>query len=166
MPASLATFRVLHFYVLCHQIIIQTRANEEDFLFLKSCVINPSNPDFSGYNTRTTRETGQSLKAKSKVYYHPLINKPLADPSTLLTAMCNLEILKDAGQTFSMLTCDQQLFRVIPDVIWENPPRWVGFVWRICGMHWIMIFGSVGKLMKNSGLAQPMMSSFTGVERC
>ena len=110
MPASLATFRVLHFYVLCHQIIIQTRANEEDFLFLKSCVINPSNPDFSGYNTRTTRETGQSLKAKSKIYYYPLIliNKTLADPSTILTAMCNLEkISKDAGQSFSMLTCDQ-----------------------------------------------------------
>ena len=84
--------------------------DDEDFLFLKSCVINPSTPDFSGYNTRTTRETGQSLKAKSKIYYYPLIliNKTLADPSTILTAMCNLEkISKDAGQSFSMLTCDQ-----------------------------------------------------------
>ena len=132
-------------------------------------MINPSTPDFSGYNTRTTRETGQSLKAKSKIYYYPLIliNKTLADLSTILTAMCNLEkISKDAGQSFSMLTCDQHLFRVILDVIWENPPRWVGFVWRLGGMHWIMIFGSVGKLIKNSGLAQLMMSSFTGVERC
>ena len=65
--------------------------------------------------------------------------------------MCNLEkISKDAGQSFSMLTCDQQLFRVMLDVIG--------------GMHWIMGFvGSVGKLMENSGLAQLMMSSFAGV---
>ena len=152
---------------MCHRIIIQTKANEEDFLFLKSCVINPTTPDFSGYNTRTTSETGQSLKAKSKVYYHPLINKTLADPSTILTAMCNLEkISKDAGQSFSMLTSNQQLFRVMLYVIWENPPRWVGSVQRIGGMHWIMSFvGSAGKLVENSGLAQLMMSSFAGVEK-
>ena len=81
--------------------------------------------------------------------------------------MCNLEkISKDAGQSFSMLTCKQQLFRVMLYVIWGNPPRWVGFVQRIGGMHWIMSFvGSVGKLVENSGLAQLMMSSFAGVEK-
>ena len=91
MPASLAKFGVLPVKVLCNRIIIQRRANEEDFLFLKSCVINPNTPDFSGYNTRTTGKTGQSLKAKSKVYCRPLINKTPADPSTMLTAMCDLE---------------------------------------------------------------------------
>ena len=81
--------------------------------------------------------------------------------------MCNLEkISKDAGQSFSMLTCKQQLFRVMLYVIWGTPPRWVGFVQRIGGMHWIMSFvGSVGKLVENSGLAQLMMSSFAGVEK-
>ena len=33
--------------------------------------------EFSGYNTKITSGTGQSLKAKSKVYYRPLINKTL-----------------------------------------------------------------------------------------
>ena len=52
------------------------------------------------------------------------------------------------------------------DVIWANPPCWVGFVSRIGGMHWIMSFvGSVGKLMENSGLAQLMISSFARVEK-
>ena len=85
----------------------------------------------------------------------------------MLTAMCNLEkISKDAGQSFSMLTSNQQLFRVMLYVIWENPPRWVGSVQRIGGMHWIMSFvGSAGKLVENSGLAQLMMSSFAGVEK-
>ena len=81
--------------------------------------------------------------------------------------MCDLEkILKDAGQSFSMLTCDQQLYRVVLDVIWTNPPRWVGFIPRIGGMHWLMSFaGSVGKLIENCGLAKLMMSSFPGVKK-
>ena len=77
MPASLAKFGVLPLKVLCHQIGIERRAAEEDFLFLKSSVISRITPDFSGYNTRGTRETGQSVKSKSKVYYRPMINKTL-----------------------------------------------------------------------------------------
>ena len=33
----------------------------------------------------TTRETGQSLKAKWNLYYRALINKTPVDPSTMLT---------------------------------------------------------------------------------
>ena len=85
----------------------------------------------------------------------------------MLTAMCDLEkISKDAGQPFSMLTCDQQLFRVMLDIIWANPSRWVGFIPRLGDMHWLMSFaGSVGKLMQNSGLEKLMVSSFAGVDK-
>ena len=139
MPGSLAKFGVLPLKILCHQIIIERRGAEEDFLFLKSSVIIRITPDFSGYNTRRTRETGQSVKSKSKVYYRPMINKTPTNPSRMLTAMCDLEkISKGTGQSFSMPTCDQQLYRVMLDVIWENPPRWVGFILRIGGMHWLM----------------------------
>ena len=145
MPASLAKFGVLLFKVLYCQIIIERRAVEEDFQFLKSSVISRITPDFSGYDTRRTRETGQSVKSKSRLYDRPMINKTPTDLSTMLTAMCDLEnISKDVGQSFSMLTCDQQLYRVMLDVIWANPPRWVGFIPRIGGMHWLMFFaGSV-----------------------
>ena len=85
MPASLAKFGVSPHKVLCYWIAIQKWANEEDFLFLKYRVIVSSTQEFSGYNTRTTRETGQSLKAKWNVYYRPLINKTPVDPSTMLT---------------------------------------------------------------------------------
>ena len=141
--------------------------NEDDFLFLKSCVIKPSTSDFSSYNTRTTRETGQSLKAKSKVYYRSLINKTPVDPSTMLTAMCDLEkISKDASLSFSIITYDKQLFQVMLDVICANPPCWIGLVLRIGGMHWVTSFaGNVGNLMENCGLAQLMMSSFAGEEK-
>ena len=166
MPASLTKFGFLPLKVLCHHIIIERRA-AEDFLFPKSSVISRITPDFSGYNTRRTRDTGVNVKSKSKVYYRSMINKTPTDPSTMLTAMSDLKkISKDAGQSFSMLTCDQQLYRVMLDVIWANPPRWVRFIPQIGGMYWLMSFaGSVGKLMKTSGLAKLMMSSFSGVEK-
>ena len=58
MPASLAKFGVLSLKVLCHRTIIQRRTNKKNFLFLKSCVINPSTPEFSGYNIRPKNKTG------------------------------------------------------------------------------------------------------------
>ena len=52
------------------------------------------------------------------------------------------------------------------DIIWDDPVRWNNFYPRIGGMHWLMSFvGSVGKLMKNSGLDLLMKSAFAGVEK-
>ena len=96
------------------------------------------------------RETGQSIKSITKVIYKPLINKTPSNPSTILTAMCNVEdFTEKSGQKETVFTCDQQLYRVTMDIIWNNPQRWVNFYPRLGGMHWIMSFvGSVGKLMK------------------
>ena len=53
--------------------------------------------------------------------------------------MCDLDkISKAADQSCSMFTCDQQLFGVILNVTWANPPRSVEFVPEIGGMHWIV----------------------------
>ena len=113
------------------------------------------------------RETGQSIKSKTKVIYKPLINKTPSDPSTILTAMCNVEDFSEkSGQKETVFTCDQQLYRVTMDIIWNNPQRWINFYPRLGGMHWIMSFvGSVGKLMKNSGLDRLMKAAFGGVEK-
>jgi hypothetical protein len=89
------------------------------------------------------------LKQKTNIFYKPLIDRKPADPSTMLTAMHAIEkISKDAGQEDALMTCDQQLFRVMVDIVWENPERWKRFHPRLGGMHWLMSFiGSVGKLM-------------------
>ena len=52
---------------------------EECFSSLKSSVTDKNAQDFSGY-TRRTRESEQNVKAKSKIYYQPLINKTPVDP--------------------------------------------------------------------------------------
>lgn len=52
---------------------------EECFSSLKSSVTDKNAQDFSGY-TRRTRESEQNVKAKSKIYYQPFINKTPVDP--------------------------------------------------------------------------------------
>ena len=130
-------------------------------------VIQASVPDFAGYNTKQMRESGQSMKPKTKVISKPLINKTPSDLSTILTAMCDIEITcKKSGQREAVFTCDQQLYRVTMDIIWNDPSRWTYFYPRIGGMHWLTSFiGSVGKLMKNSGLDMLMKTAFAGVEK-
>ena len=144
-----------------------SRSKYFDFQFVKDMVIQTSIPDFAGYNTEQMRESGQSTIPKTKVIYKPLINKTPSDPSTILTAMCDIETTrKKSGQREAVFTSDQQLYRVTMDIIWNDLPRWTYFYPRIGGMHWVMSFvGSLGKLMKNSGLDMLMKTAFAGVEK-
>ena len=167
MPNSHAQRGVLPRRILRSQSIMVARSEAIDFQFMKEILTQPSVPDFAGYNTKQMRESGQIMKTKSKLIFRPLINKTLSDPSTMLTAMCDIEDAShQAGQQVTVFTCDQQLYRVIMDIIWEDPVRWKHFYPRIGGMHWLMSFvGAVGKLMKNSGLDLLMKTAFAGVEK-
>ena len=165
MSNSYAQRGVVPLKILCSQSIMVARSEAIDFQFIKEILTQPSVPDFAGYNTKQMRESGQITKTKSKLIFRPLINKTLSDPSTMLTAMCDIEDAShQAGQQVTVFTCDQQLYRVIMDIIWEDPVRWKHFYPRIGGMHWLMSFvGAVGKLMKNSGLNLLMKTAFAGV---
>ena len=106
-------------------------------------------------------------KNKIKVIWKPLINKTPSDPLTILTTMCNTEVIShQAGPQVAVFTCNQQLFRVIIDIMWDDPARWKYFYPHINGMHWLMNFvGSVGKLMKNSRLNMLIKTAFAGVDK-
>ena len=79
---------------------------------------------FHGFNTRATRESGQSTKPKTKLIYTPLIDQTPSDPSNIMTAMIEVEKLtNEARQAYTVSTADQQLYRVILDVTWINPQR-------------------------------------------
>ena len=50
--------------------------------------------------------------------------------------------------------------------MWTEPNCFQNFIPRIGGMHWIMTFvGSIGVLMKNSGLLPWPKSTFVDVEK-
>ena len=168
MPEEFPKRVVLSLKVLCNQFLMASRSTEHtDFQFVKDILPQPSVPDFSGYNTKIMSKTGQSIKSKTNVIYKLLINQTPSDPSTILTAMCDVEnTCEKSGQKETVFTCDQQLYRVTMDILWNNPQRWINFYPRLGGMHWLMSFvGSIGKLMKNSGLERLMKASFAGVEK-
>ena len=167
MPVNFSLKGVLPLKVLCRQVVLVHEASEKDFEFIKKALTAESCPGFNGYNTREIRMSGKKAEPKTRVYYRPLIDKTPSDPSTVLTAMSDTErISNDAGQEVTVLTSDQQLYRVMVDIVWSNPTRWQLFVPRIGGMHWIMNFvGCVGKLMEGSGLNKFMSSAFAGVEK-
>ena len=79
---------------------------------------NSKVPDFHGFNTRAIRESGQSTKPKTKLIFIPLIDQTPSDPSVMMTAMIEAEKLtNEAGQAYTVFTADQQLYRVILDII-------------------------------------------------
>ena len=50
--------------------------------------------------------------------YSPLIDMAPSDPSTIMTAR---RITKNTGQSMTVFTADQQLYRVAVNVVWVYP---------------------------------------------
>ena len=71
-----------------------------------------------------------------------------------------------AGQKHTILTCDQQLYKIMVDITWVYPDVFPDFIPRLGGMHLFMSFiRSIGNLMANSGLEEILEKSFAGVKK-
>ena len=165
MPVSAATSSPLPLKVLASQCISVNRARETDFMFINDIISEPNIPEFGGYNTRSSREQGHSIKPKTRAVYLPLIDMAPAEPNTVLTAMVEAQRLTNStGQTYTIFTNDQQLYRIAVNVTWVYSEMFINFIPRLGGMHTIMNFtGCIGTLMTDSGLEQIMTAAFGGV---
>ena len=123
--------------------------------------------EYGGYNTRRARKQGQSIKAKTKAVYLPLIDMAPAEPTTMLTAMMEAQKLTNAtGQVYTIFTNDQQLYRVAVNITWVYNDLFLNFIPRLGGMHTLMSFvGAVGTLMADTGLEPIMDVAFGGVAK-
>ncbi len=94
---------------------------------------------------------------------------PPAEYDTVLTSMLKVKRLSElAGQSFTLLTFDQQLYRYAVEIQWALPEVFLpsSFILRLGGMHMLMSFiGSVGYLMTKTGLADILSSAFGGVHK-
>ena len=76
-------------------------------------------PEYGGFNTRLSREQCQSVQAATKAVYTPLIDMTPSDPDTMMTAMMEAtRLTNDTGQSFTIFTADQQLYRVTVYITW------------------------------------------------
>ena len=99
-------------------------------------------------------EENHSLKPGTSDAYSQLIDMVPSNPSTIMTEMIeSRRITKHTGQSMTLFTADQQLYRVAVNVVWVYPELSDEFVLRLGGMHTLMSFvGPVGALMGNCGL--------------
>ena len=144
------------------------RAAEKDFSFLTDIVEKDDTPEFNGYNTRKTRSEGQSLQPKTRAVYLPLIDLPPAKYDTVLTSMLQVKRLTEqTGQTFTLFTLDQQLYRIAVEIQWSLPELFPpSFIIRLGGMHLLTSFiEAVGNLTSNTELADILSSGFAGVAK-
>ena len=161
MPESFCKYEILPPKILCHQAVSLKKSRSDDLLFIKNDHASELSPDFNGYNCKQLRQSGCSLKPKSKVTFLPLIDKTPSDPWTILTVMLEAErIPVQAGQEFTVFTLDRQLYKVALDVIWSDALRWNHMIpWLGC-MHWLMSFiGCVSVLMEKSWLVPWLQSA-------
>ena len=111
------------------------------------------------------QEQGHLPQPKTKVVCLPLIDMKPSDPDTMLTAMMRVkELTAQTGQTFSVLTCDQQLYRVAVQISWDQPETFKDMYFRLYGKHALMSFvGAIGSLMTASGLSDVLSEVLGGI---
>ena len=69
-----------------------------------------------------SREQGHTFRPATKAIYAPLIDMVPHDSDTIMTAMVEAQMLtKQSGQTITLFTNDQQLYRVAVNVMWVYP---------------------------------------------
>ena len=120
----------------------------------------------------TTQDYAENMailcSPKTKIVYTmPLIDLPPADASTMLTVLTKAQGIAEAvGQEYVVFTCDQQLYRIAVQVIWENPAKFDNVYVRLGGMYLLMSFcGCVRSLMSDSGLEEILGSAFGGISK-
>jgi len=136
MPSSEVNRSVLPLRVMAHRVVALEKARHLDFEFFKrvATTINPI--EFGGFNTKLCREQGQRVKPVTKAVYLPLIDMNPAHPDSMLTAMTKAQrLMKECGQTITILTNDQQLYRLAVNVKLVYQDRLSDFIPRLGGMH-------------------------------
>ena len=143
------------------------RARDIDFQFLKDVLSKADTPEYNGYNTCVTRETGMNPSPKSVYSYLPLLHMTPADPTTVLTCITRgFEVTRDANQDVLVITADAAIYKVIVDISFHQPDLLGSMVAVLGGMHLLMDFvACIGTLSTDCGLKEVLTTTFGSVEK-
>lgn len=142
------------------------RAEQLDFEFLKT-ISSGKCPEYNGFNTRICREQGHAVQPASIVCFKPLIESKPSDLTTMKSVMMeSIRLTKACGQTFTILTADQQLYKLIIDNLWNSPEAFPNFYAIMGGFHIVInIISCIGHLMQDTGLSEILKFAFAGVDK-
>ena len=157
--------KVLPLSELAKRQVSLNRAADLDHEFFKAVAHSDHTPEHGGFNTKLAREQGHTQQPATIAVYTPLIDMSPSDPDTIMTSMVEaMRLTEETGQTNTILTADQAIYRIIVDITWVYPEMFSTLIPRLGGMHLLMSFiGSAGVLMANSGLEDILSTSFGGV---
>ena len=141
------------------------RAKEIDFQFLKSIVSSKEFPEYNGFCSLTNRNQGYLPRPKTSIAYLTLLDMMPASPTTMKTSIISAKKLsKEHGQAVCVFTCDQQLYRITLNVLFDAPDLAKDLFARLGGIHLLMSYvGSIGSLMSGAGLVEILEKVFGGV---
>ena len=90
-----------------------------------------------------------------------------ADPDTVNTAIVNrLRIVQELNQEYLVITADQQIYKVIVDILFATPDLITKMMPILGFMHFLMDFVScIGTLMADSGLSNILCGTFGSVDK-
>ena len=76
-------------------------------------------PEYNGFNTKRMRDMNMPSEPKTVVHYRPLLDMVLAEPDTMLTAVCDaMSISEQSGQEMTIFTpiLDKDLHFLTPSL--------------------------------------------------
>ena len=94
MPVRCGVQEVPTLVFLASREISLDRAVFEDMLFLRQVTGGTPCPEYSGFNTKHARESGQQPGHKTGIVYTLFLNIVPAEPDTMKTAMVEAQHLK------------------------------------------------------------------------
>ena len=97
----------------------------------------------------------------------PLIDLPPAQHDTILTSLeKGLSLVKNKGNGVLIFTADQQLHKIVIDIMFYQPSYFNLVVPVLGGMHMLMNFiHAISIIMSGSGLKEILASSFESVDK-
>ena len=127
--------------------------------FLRDILMTYRCPEYNGYNTKYLRDINAPSNPKTVVNYEPLLDMIPTEPDTILTSMCAAQqVSRAGGQDFTVMTCNQQLYKIAVQIQWNKPEWFQNMTIRLCGMHMLMSFnGMIATLMKGMRLEDVMV---------
>ena len=167
MPKEQALYQVPSLSLLASQAITARRALENDFAYFQDIHTEPHCPEYNGYNTKICREAGMHPQPKTEVAFLPLVDRPPAHPDTIKTAMeKGLSLVKAAGQNMLIFTADQQLYKIVIDVMFHEPSYFESVIPVLGGMHMLMNFiHAIAIIMAGSGMREILAGTFGSIDK-
>ena len=159
---------VHHVPPLPSQAITKQRALENYFPILKDIHTESKCPEHNGYNTRLCRQADMLPQPHTKVaFLPPLVDRPSAHPDTIKTAIERGQSLaRAAGEDVLISIADQQLYKVITDILFYEP-LYFKFVIPVFGvMHMFMNFIHAAAIIKaGSGVKAVLAVTFGSIDK-